>query len=327
MEPYVIVDELDLDSIPMGEKRTFKLNMTQNALGSFWQVPVMVMKGGIGPVLGITACIHGNELNGISLIQKLWGKIEMQELKGTIVCVPVLNAPGFLMHQREFSDGKDLNRIMPGDPEGTSSQVYAHNIAEKIIKHFDFLIDLHTASTGRINTLYVRANMQDPVIANMAVLQEPRIIVNNAGDEGSLRFYASNVLDIPSITLEIGDPQVFQSKHIRPSIFGLNNVLVDLGMIDEEMEEIDYEPVICESSEWIYSENGGILEVHVHLTDKVAKGQKIATIRDLFGKTIEEIKSPYDAVIVAKATNPVCDVGARVVHLGTIWKGFKPPEV
>ena len=78
--------------------------------------------------------------------------------------------PGLLAEQREFSDGQDLNHIMPGKPYGKISQVYAYNLIDRITQHFDFLIDLHTASQGRVNSLYVRADLKQRITAQMAFL-------------------------------------------------------------------------------------------------------------------------------------------------------------
>ena len=68
------------------------------------------------------------------------------------------------------SDGKDLNRLFPGKSDGTASQIYAHNVMEKIVNSFNYLIDLHTASFGRVNSYYVRADMNDVITASLARL-------------------------------------------------------------------------------------------------------------------------------------------------------------
>jgi uncharacterized protein len=315
-------DLIPFNKIPNYSRKKFKLNMVKNALGDFWQVPVMVAKGGDGPVLGITAAIHGNELNGIPVIQQLWQEIDVETLKGTLVLVPVLNVPGFLNGTREYSDGTDLNRIMPGKRDGTSSQVYAYKVVTKLIRKFDYLIDIHTASVGRINSLYVRADMTNEIVAKMAELQEPEIIVNNSGENGTIRSEAQKK-DIPCITIEMGDPHLFQKKHLRSSIFGLNNVMLDLGMIDGAREEIQRDAVVCRKSYWVYAQSSGILRVFPNLTNLIKKGDRIALICDVYGDVIEEILAPTDAIVVAKATDPVCQVGARVIHLGLIWDDYE----
>lgn len=317
------VDEINLDDFAPGSTTKLKLNMVENALGEPWQIPVIIIRGNQeGPVLGVTAALHGNELNGIPIIHSLVKKVENENLKGTIIAIPILNIPGFLSGEREFNDGKDLNRLMPGRFNGTSSEVYCHHIVNKIGKKLDYLIDLHTASFGRINSLYIRADLTDPVVARMASLQEPQIIVNNSGEEGTFRGAVSE-LGTKAITVEVGDPHIFQKKHIRPSIFGVNNVLVDLKMIDEDMVEIEHDPVVCKRSFWIYAQSGGILRVLPDLTNFVKKGEVIATITDIYGELIEEIKANANAIVVAKSTNPVCQVGSRVIHLGIEWENYE----
>jgi len=83
-----------------------------------------------------------------------------------------------------FSDGKDLNRAFPGQVDGVASKVFAHNMLEKIINCFNYHIDLHTASFGRVNSYYVRADMNNEHTAMMAKLQKPQIILHNSGQDG-----------------------------------------------------------------------------------------------------------------------------------------------
>ncbi len=323
LDSAVEINELDVSAFQSSSVNRIKLGMVQNALGDLWQIPLIVIKGKEdGPILGITAAIHGNELNGISIIHKLIDIINPDELKGTIVAAPVINIPGFLHGEREYLDGKDLNRMFPGKENGTESQSYAWIIHEKILKKINFLIDLHTASFGRVNSLYVRSDMKDPVVSKMSRLQEPQLIVNVTGEEGTFR-KAAQELGIPAITVEVGDPQVFQKKHIRPSTFGIVNVMNELGMIQTETEDVDEPDFICKKSYWIHAENGGVLEVFPGLATELKKGDHVATIRNMFGEIVEMIYAPEDGVVVGKSTNPVCHTGSRVLHLGIIWENYE----
>lgn len=86
-------------------------------------------------------------------------QIDVNKLKGTVVAVPCVNVWGFLKFQREFADGRDLNRQFPGKSDGYASQVFCDHLMNKIISQFNYMVDLHTASFGRINSYYVRADM------------------------------------------------------------------------------------------------------------------------------------------------------------------------
>lgn len=67
---------------------------------------------------------------------------------------------------------------------GTRSEQFCYYFGERIISKLDYLVDLHTASFGRVNSFYVRANMTDPAMAKMARLVRPQIIVHNKGQGG-----------------------------------------------------------------------------------------------------------------------------------------------
>ncbi len=311
-----IVDRIDLESLERGAVHRLRVDMVRDGLGEMIRIPVVVVRGKeSGPVVGLVAAIHGNELNGVRIIQRLLPELDPAELSGTIVAIPVLNIPGYLRSQREFSDKVDLNRIMPGREGGTESEVYAARLMARIVRHFDYLIDLHTASFGRVNSLYVRADMRNPVTARMAFLQSPQIIVHNDGGDRTLRS-AADALGIPAITVEVGDPQRFQRKLIRSSLAGTLNVLEHLAMIEDGDEDIDVEPILCGRSFWIYTDRGGVLDVVPDVAQRVAKGEKIARVTDVFGSIVREYFAPEAGIVVGKSSNPVNQAGSRILHLG-----------
>jgi len=313
-----IINSLNLNEVPRNAISRYWLELVEDGMGVPIKIPVIVAKGAeTGQVVGLTAAVHGNELNGIPVIQRLFNEIDIAELRGTIVGIPVLNAPSFLRKKRRFLDGVDLNHIMPGKEHGTVSQVYAWRIVNKVIKHFNYLLDLHTASNGRVNSYYIRADMSDEIVRKMALLQNAQIIVHNPPSDGTLRGTADE-LDIPAITLEVGNPNLFQKGMIRDGLTGIHNLLGHIGITDSEVEEISDETVICKRSYWIYCDAGGLLTVHPQVTEIVDKGQSIATLRNVFGDVIKEYYAPERGVVIGKSVSPVNQAGGRILHLGII---------
>lgn len=309
-------EDLYLKKLKKGHLHYFYIHMQKNAMGVPWRVPVIVAHGKKeGPVLGITAALHGNELNGMPTIFKIIKGLNIDQLSGTVIAVPVCNVPGFLLGQRGFIDDVDLNRIMPGKVAGSASQMYAYQLTQKLVKKFDYLLDLHTASFGRINSLYVRADLDNEECARMAMLQNPQIIVNKYDEPGTMRAWA-NSIGIPGITVEIGNPHRFQHDLIDESYIGILNLMKDKKMIPGRIKRIRKETSVCEKSFWIYTQLGGVIDVIPELTDLVKKGQVIARIYDVFGNLEQEIKSPSHGIVIGKNVNPVCEAGARVLHLG-----------
>ncbi len=313
-----VIEELKVSKAPKGSISRFWLNIATNGMGIPIHIPVIVARGKEdGKVLGLTAAVHGNELNGIPVIQRLFKEINVDELKGTIVGVPVINVPSLLRKKRRFIDGTDLNHIMPGKPNGNVSQVYAWRVVNKIIKEFDYLIDLHTASNGRVNSYYIRADMADETVRKMALLQNAQIIVHNPPSDGTLRGTADE-MGIPAITLEVGNPNTFQKGLIRDGLTGIHNLLGYMGMLDCEVEEFDEETILCKNSFWIYSDTGGIMTVYPKVTDLVKKGQVIATLRNIFGDVVKEYHAPQDGIVIGKSVSPINQTGGRILHLGVV---------
>ncbi|MGB1700318.1 MAG: succinylglutamate desuccinylase/aspartoacylase family protein, partial [Nannocystaceae bacterium] len=268
-----------------------------------------------GPVFGLTAAVHGNELNGIRVIHDFFETLDVNALRGTVVGVACVNVPGLHSNQRELHGEFDLNRVFPGRLDGNSAQVYASRILDRVVSRFDRLVDLHTASFGRINSLYVRADLSDATTRHMALLQRPQIIVHNPPRDQSLRGAAMG-LGIPAITVEVGDPQRYQLKLIRSTRNGIRDLLADAGMIPRKKRVNPPEPILCRESSWIFTDRGGLLEVLPMPADRIEQGALVARVKDAFGDVIREYFAPAAGVVIGKSTNPVAPTGARILHLG-----------
>ncbi|MGE0785731.1 MAG: succinylglutamate desuccinylase/aspartoacylase family protein [Sandaracinaceae bacterium] len=311
------VDALRLDALAPG-MHPLEVHLVDDAASRPIACPVLVARGvEDGPVVGITAAVHGNELNGIATVHRLFRRIDPFALKGTVVGVTIVNVPAYLRFSRTYPHGGDLNRIMPGVADGNESQVYAHRFTTRVLDRFDVLFDLHTASFGRVNTLYIRADMRDEKTAQLARAIGAQIIVHNAGTDGTLRSAVAARGGV-GITIEIGDPQVIDHQKITSSRIGIRDALEELGMLAPDDQEAVRNAVECERSFWTYTDGGGLLEVHVPLAAKVDAGQAVATLSDPWGRTLRTYHAPHDAIVVGKSTNPVARSGSRIVHFGIV---------
>ena len=260
----------------------------------------------------------------------------MSTLCGAIVAVPVVNTVGFLRYQRGFGDGVDLNRIMPGKKGGSASQAFCYALMSRIVRHFDYLLDLHTASFGRVNSLYVRADMRDPSTHRLALLQRPQIIVHNSGPDGSLRG-ACAALGKPCVTVEIGDPQVIDVARTESALRGVRNTVRHLKMGALPPEEAAAgegggggssatagpPPVVVSRSFWLFSRAAGILTVKPPVAAWVKRGEVVAEIHSVWGDIVDSVCAEVDAIVVGKSTNPVCNSGDRLLHLGVCEQRFE----
>ncbi|KAK9769264.1 putative Peptidase M14 carboxypeptidase A domain-containing protein [Seiridium cardinale] len=311
----VSIATLNIDTLPKDTVLNLSLRLTHNALSEI-SVPILAYRSPKpGPTIGVVCAIHGNEINGIPVIQKLFQEIrEGKKILqcGSIIGVLVLNIPGFLESERG-QDGQDLNRLMPGKASGTAPQQYAFRVFHEIVMKFDYLVDLHTASRGRKNSLYVRADMNQPTIKQMACALQPQIIVHNSSPTGSVRGCAQSK-GIHAVTIEIGDCSVFQSDLIDATFEGLCAAFSSIGVMSGEYETVSRSTHQCERSYWIFSRQAGILRVYRGLAEKLERGSIIAEIQSIFGEVLETIYAPNDYDTV-------------VIHLGVIGNNFSTTPV
>jgi len=321
-----IIDTLDLDAIEPNTQKKFWLKMIDNGMSQPISIPIIVAKGkSTHPVLGLTAAIHGNEVNGIPIIHQVMSQTDLDALDGTIIAIPGLNAISLPLHQRRYIDREDLNRNFPGKAKGNRSQQYVWNINQKILTQLDYLIDMHTASFGRENTLYVRADLSDEKIAKMAFLQDADIILNNKGIPSTNEQIAATrtmraeamLKGIPTITIEYGNPQVYQASMTQRGIVGIKNVISWLNMTADEVQEVP-KAIVCKKSFWIYVDRGGYLEVPVALNQQLKEREIIGVLRNPFGEIIQTYYCPQEGIVIGKSSNPINMDGGRIIHLGIL---------
>jgi predicted deacylase len=324
LPPFVrpeIVEHLDLEAFEPGRVHRVRLAMTQNASGNETLLPIFVARSAEpGPAVAVTAAIHGNELNGIPVVHQLMhllGTEPFALLRGTIIAAPILNVPGYLNFTRTFEDGADLNRLMPGRADGNESELYAHRIIDRIVRHCDYLIDLHTASFGRANTHYVRCDMRSRIVLRMATLLGPQIIVHSPNADGTLRGAAAD-RGIHAVTVEVGDPHRFQGKLVRSAGLGLLEVLADLDMLPETAAAPVEDPIRCARSFWIHTDRGGLLRVLPELGARVEAAEVVATLQNAWGDLVRHYRAPEDGVVIGLSTNPAARAGSRILHIGVI---------
>ncbi len=318
MNNIPIVDGLDINDFAREQISRCWLQIISTALGNPVLVPLLVARGYVDrPIVGITAALHGNELNGVPVIQQLFRELDPTKLRGTVVGVPVLNVPSFLENERIFTDDVDLNRIMPGKQYGNESEVYAFRLLHGLLKKFDYHLDYHTASAGRTNCHYIRADMAKEPTASLARLHHADILLHTTGKDGTLRPVLADY-NIPSVTVELYDPHVFQKFILVPALQGIYNTFYHLDMLEGEIVPPTFQVVECTRSRWDYTDRGGILDVLPDVLEMVTEGQVVAHLTNVFGDIVHEYTAPESGIVIGKSVNPVNQTGGRILHLGIV---------
>jgi predicted deacylase len=115
-------------------------------LGDDLRIPYFDVRGDQdGPRLTVLAGVHGAEYASIAAAREFVANLDVEQVSGRIVVVPVVNVPAFWARSAFVvpADGKNLNRSFPGDPNGSYSEVLAHHVFQHLVLGSDYLVDLH----------------------------------------------------------------------------------------------------------------------------------------------------------------------------------------
>src|SRR5262245_51141886 len=247
-----------------------------------------------------------------------------EDLRGTLICVPVVNRTGFLSHSRYLSGQQDLNRCFPGHPAGNAAARLAHVLFQEIVARCDYGIDLHTASHGRTNLPHVRGSMSDPGVRRMARAFGIEVIVDRPGPRHTLRA-AATAAGVPTLLFEAGETFRFQRAMVARGVQGVRNVLAALKMVADARREPRFQ-VVVKVSEWIRAPRGGIADVLIRPGEIVYAGDEIASITNPFGRAVSSVRSPLTGLVLGITTVPMVSPGDAICHLAKLEKTLPTVE-
>lgn len=317
------IDNWNGQKIAAGEARDVKLAIGESYSGLTVEIPIHIRRAREpGPVVFLTAALHGDEINGTGAVRHFLQDDDFQLTRGAMILVPVLNLLGFDRHSRYLPDRRDLNRSFPGSETGSLAARMAHSIFDEIMMRCDYGIDLHTAAVRRTNYPNVRGDLTYTAVRELASAYGCEIIINNVGPRRALRREACSA-GCPTIMMEGGEVWKVEPGIVETAVRGVQNVLVHLGMLEGELVQPHYQ-VVVQRTKWVRAERGGFLQFHVSPGDIVEKGQALATNATLLGRERRVLHSPFNAVVIGMTTLPAVSPGEPVCHLGELPKGTKP---
>ncbi len=309
--------QLGSHTIAAGEQRTVELPLPTFYSHSPVGMPVHVIHGRQpGPVLFVSAAIHGDEINGVEIIRRLINIKQLRRLKGTLIAVPVVNVYGFISQSRYLPDRRDLNRAFPGSESGSMAARLAHTFMQDVVRHCTHGIDLHTGAVARENLPQIRASLSAaPETEVMAKAFGTPVILNAGVRDGSLREAVSQ-LNIPFLLYEAGEALRFDEVAIRAGVKGVTRVMRQLGMLPKKQaRKSAAEPLIARKSQWIRAPQSGVLRTTTPLGAQVEKGDVIGWVADPFGESELQVRAISPGIIIGKTNLPLVHEGEALYNI------------
>jgi len=289
--------------------------------GAQVSLPVRVIHGrGDGPVVWVSAALHGDEIGGVEIIRRVNGRLDPRRLHGTVISVPIVNVHGFLTGDRYLPDRRDLNRSFPGSANGSLASRVAASFMQQIVARCAIGIDLHTGSDHRTNLPQVRGNLDDTRTRELARAFGAPLMLHAGLRDGSLRAAATDA-GATVLLYEGGEAWRFDETAIVAGASGILRVLAYLDMVDDEVAPAPVEPFESRRSSWIRARRSGIALISAELGQSVAKGEPLAVIHDSMGKRLSRVQAPFGGIVIGLTQHPLVLQGDALIHIAEVREG------
>ena len=277
-----------------------------------------------GKTMLITGGVHSGEYDGIQACVELGAELQPEKTVGTIVILKVLNRPAFENRAGSLglSDGKNLNRVFPGNPNGTEMERLAWAITKEVYPKVDYYIDLHSGDDFEALTPYVyyagkAAQEVTEVSRKMAEQVDVPYMVRSMVSSGGAYNYAASK-GIASILLERGGMGAWTSEEVNSDKRDVRNILSSLGMYQIRRDVRNYVPMEVTDVCYQAASEDGLWYPAAKPGDMVAEGALLGTIRDYNGKLRETCRAEYTGVVLYQTGSLQVTEGGPVVAYGRI---------
>jgi predicted deacylase len=300
-----------------GERRLVNLPLSALSNRTPMALPVSVTHGKReGPVLFVSAAVHGDELTGVAICRRLLASKALAVGRGTLLVVPIVNAFGFISHSRYLPDRRDLNRSFPGSGKGSLAAQLANLFLTEVVARSDYGVDLHSAAIHRSNLPQIRVDSHDAGGLALAEAFGAPIIIHSGLRPGSLR-EAARQRKVPVIVYEAGEGLRIDEFSVRIGLQGVLRVMAHLGMIRTRRVR-RAAPVLAVDSRWVRAEESGLFRPFRAIGDHVAAGERIGVVADPYGEGETDLVANCAGIIIGRANIPAINQGDALFHIAKV---------
>jgi uncharacterized protein len=293
------------------------------------RIPVSVFNGAKpGPLLALIAGTHGSEYTSIVALQRVRARLDPARLAGSVILVHMANPSTFYGRRIYFSpDGKNLNRVYPGQADGTISQRIAYAITAHVIAPATHVVDMHCGDGNESLRPYSYWQVTgDPAIdaagkrLALAFGLDHIVIDRERPADPNRTLYTSNTAvrrGKPAITVESGGMGLTDEPSVHAQEAGALSVMADLGMLDAPSVRVE-KPLFVDRSQVVTSPATGVWHPVVEKMQSVATGTLLGRLTDPFGNLLHELRAPFAGEVLYVVGTPPVSEGEPLAFVGHV---------
>ena len=303
-----------------GEKQYGEAEFTVQR--ELYRLPMWLINGSAdGPTLVVTGGVHAAEYASIAAALELGRSLEPAGLRGRVIVVPVMNMPAFAARSIYVCplDGRNLNRVFPGNASGTASEQIADWVFRNVISQANFYVDLHGGDLVEALvpfTIFNRSGNErvDQKSFEMAKIFGIRYLV--CSETPGSTYCAASRAGIPSILAESGGQGIWRPEDVTLHTDGVRRLMRHFDMSDgDTLKPAPF--TLLERFLWLRSEHAGFWYPAASVNDEVKTNQNLGCVKNCEGDILQEAISPADGVVLFTVTSlainksdPLLAVGA-----------------
>lgn len=262
------------------------------------QLPLFLLNGTQdGPIVVITAGIHGAEYTSIETAYRLAREIDPAALQGQLVIAPIASMTAFRRRAIYICppDDKNLNRLFPGNATGSFAEQLAYWIFHNLIRHADAFIDLHG---GDLNEALVpfsiirRIGNADLDARSLAMAQAFGLPYIVESTRGGSTYAAAVEAGIPAMLAEVGGQGLWPEADVQQMVEGAYRTLAHLGMLRQMDVPVAPASQVLGEMVWLRSTYDGLFYPGVSVGEQMSEGQTLGRITDYLGNLLQEVRAP-----------------------------------
>lgn len=276
--------------------------------GCSYELPMTIVCGGEGKTLLVTAGVHSAEYVGIQAAIELARELSPEDVKGTVILVPIVNVSGFAHRTMSlvFEDHKNVNREFPGKPDGTICDKICWTLVKELFPKADYYIDLHCGDCYEELYPYVyyvgtaEEKVRDTALKMARQVDVDCIVASDLLTGGAYNYASS--MGIPSILIERGGRGLWSREEVELDKQDVRRVMRLLES-EEEVRPLREEAVVFHKVVYEYSEFTGCWYAEHRPGDTIRKGELLGVVKDTFGNVLWESRAEADAVLLYQVSS------------------------
>ena len=268
---------------------------------------------------------HGDELEGQYVCYRVNQILQQfpEALNGQVDIYPAINPLGIDTITRGIPNFDiDMNRIFPGDENGSMVEHVAHRIVEDL-KGADMVIDIHSSNIclREIAQARINVNCADGLVPYAKMLNLDFIWIHEAATvlESTLA-HSLNSIGTKCVVVEVGVGMRINNGLGEQLTDGIFNLMYQIGMWDRPVYIKHANPVLSDGDNvcFINADVSGIFITEIKNNHYVTQGQEIGRIvSPLTGEVLTSVQTPVDGLLFTLRAYPVVYEGSLIgrIHI------------